>query len=551
MKRRVDAIIIGGTIVTVSGAVALTLWSGLGTAWANAALAGMATAIGLLFLAVRHAKAPAAAAPVPASPVPASPVSAAPASVTPFAAPDAALLNRIESIENGLRVVARRCYELDQRLGDLDRQVAHRSHDTVKAVSSELSLLGSVVRDLAEAVALHDAELFSATGAVRERVGQSDARREAPHVEPPGERIVPNAPAAKPTTLTIAEVTPARPAEAPAAEPARTAEPPGEPAGAPASGKTGAPAKETATTAATPPEVRLPETSQAVRRALVSGGVDLFLHSIVSLPQRKVRLYEALGRVREADGSFAESDAVAAAATRLGLTAKLETDLFRSVCKVASHLAARERDVPVMCPVSLPTLREPAYFAALAGAVEADRQIPVRVVLRLRQADIARLGVMEGEALEAVRGLGFRFALDGVDDLRLDARDLASRGMRYVKVPAKLMLAASAGDAPSEIHPADLADLLARNGLSLVASEIDSEAMAIEIQDFSPQLAQGPLFSGPRPVRGDVLTTEPPRRPDAAPAAAEPAAPSAAAPVPAAAKPERLPLRAFLRRTTG
>ncbi|MCZ8102801.1 MAG: EAL domain-containing protein [Burkholderiales bacterium] len=542
MRRRVDAIIIGGAIVTVSGAVALTLWSGLGTAWANAALAGMATAIALLFLAVRHAKAPPAAAAI----------TAAPASATPFAAPDAALLNRIESIENGLRAVARRCYELDQRLGDLDRQATLRSHETVKAVSSELSLLGSVVRDLAEAVALHDAELFSGTGTARGRAGPTDARREAPDVEPPGERIVPNAPAAKPTTLTIAAVTPARPAEAPAVETAPAAEPPAEPAIAQPPATTGA-----ATSGATPPEAKAPETSQAVRRALVAGGVDLFLHSIVSLPQRKVRLYEALGRVRETDGSFAESDVVAAAAARLGLTAKLETDLFRSVCKVASHLAARERDVPVMCPVSLPTLRDPAYFAALAETVEADRQIPVRVVLRLRQSDVAKLGVMEGEALEAVRGLGFRFALDGVDDLRLDAHELASRGIRYVKVPAKLMLAASTGDAPSEIHPADLADLLARHGLSLVASDIETEATAIEIQDFSPQLGQGPLFSGPRPVRGDVLTTEPPRRPDARPvdqpATTETTAPPAAAPAPAAAtaKPERLPLRAFLRRTTG
>ncbi len=538
MRRRVDAIIIGAAIVTVSGAVALTLWSGLGTAWANAALAGMATAVGLLFLAVRNARVPAAShAPSTAA---AATMTAAPATATPFAAPDTALLNRIESIENGLRAVARRCYELDQRLGDLDKELAHRNLDTVKAVSSELSLLGSVVRDLAEAVSVHDAELFSGPGGRRARAGSADEKRDAPDVEPPGERIVPNAPAARPTSLTIAAVAPPRPAEAPPAEPPTVAEPAAAPPPAPE---------------AKPAEPRPPETSQAVRRALVAGGVDLFLHSIVSLPQRKVRLYEALGRVREADGNFAESDSVAAAAARLGLTAKLETDLFRSVCKVASHLAARERDVPVMCPVSLPTLREPAYFTALAEAVEGDRQIPVRVVLRLRQADVAKLGVMEGEALEAVRGLGFRFALDGVEDLRLDARDLAARGVRYVTVPAKLLLAAGTGDAPSEIHPADLADLLARHGLSLVASGIETEATAIEIQDYSPQLGQGPLFSGPRPVRGEVLTTEPPRRPADAPAetppapAAPPVAAAAAAPA-APAKPERLPLRAFLRRTT-
>ncbi len=225
--------------------------------------------------------------------------------------------------------MARRCFELDQRIADLDRQAAQRSHETVKAVSSELSLIGAVIRDLAEAVAMHDAELFSQAEQPRQRAAAAEGAkpaRAAPPVEPPGERVVPNAPTPRQA---------ARPAAAAAAAPVEP---------------TPAPAVAPEPPAPSPAPAAPPEASMAVRKALVSGGVDLFLHSVVSLPQRKVRLYEALGRVREADGSFAEADAVAAAAARLGLTTKLETDLFSSVCKVASHLAARERDVPVMCP---------------------------------------------------------------------------------------------------------------------------------------------------------------------------------------------------------
>lgn len=558
MRGRVDAIVIGAAIVTVSGAVALALWARLNASWPVAALAAATTAVALLILAVRQRRSPppANAAHPPAgvrdavqarAASPEMPPAGASAPVAPV---DPDLHRRIESIENGLRAVARRCFELDQRMEALDRQFEQRGQDTLKAVAGELSLIGTVVRDLAEAVALHDAELFSGDDAARRRAA---ARGDAPEVAPPGERIVPNAPAARSTNLTIAEVAPAAPA-APA--PVEETAVPAAPAAAAPEERPVAPAK--------PSE---PGTSQTVRRALVSGGVDLFLHSVVSLPQRKVRLYEALGRVREPDGGFTESDAVAAAAAKLGLTAKLETDLFRSVCKVASHLAARERDVPVMCPVSLPTLREPAYFTALAEAAERDRQVPVRVVLRLRQSEIARIGVIEAEAMEAARGLGFRFALDGVEDLRLDARDLAGRGVRYVKVPARLLLAAGSGDAPTEIHPADLSDLLARHGLSLIASGVDNEGTAVEIQDFSPPLAQGPLFSGPRPVRGEVLTADPPARPSPAetPPPATAAANTAArasvaaptgSPAPASgdtaptAKAERLPLRAFLRRTT-
>ncbi len=157
--------------------------------------------------------------------------------------------------------------------------------------------------------------------------------------------------------------------------------------------------------------------------------------------------------------------------------------------------------------------------------------------------------MLETESIEAVRSLGFRFALDGVEDLRLDVRSLADKGVRYAKVPAELLLAAGAGDAPSEIHPADLSDLFARQGMTLIASGIDSESDVVEVQDFSVPLAQGPLFSGPRPVRGEVLKSEPPARLEAE-AKPAPQPPTPATGAAAAAKAgERIPFRSLLRRT--
>ncbi|MHB2167733.1 EAL domain-containing protein [Alsobacter sp. R-9] len=550
MRRRNDAIVIGIAIVTVALAVAATVWAGLRVSWTTAALAGMAVLLVELAIAARWFRGPRPAAGSSRFPSPA-PSFTAPPVPAPAPPDDGTMAARLESIENGLRTVARRCFELDQRMQELERSAAQRDHATLKAVSVELGVVGTLVRDLAEVVASHETELFG-DGERRRPDPSAAGRREAPIVEPPTERIVPNAPVRKPARANV-PVAEAADSIAPmdvlkdlprelvpdAPEPAPEA-----PVAAPAPA-TPAPTPAAASRPAAPAEPAA--ASQAVRRALVSGAIDLFLHSIVSLPQRKVRIYEALGRVREPDGSFAESDTVAQAAARLGLTVKLETDLFRAVCKVASHLAARERDVPVMCPVSLTTLCEPGYFAVLSTAAEQDRQVAVRVVLRLRQAELARAGVLEGEAMEAVRALGFRFALDGVSDLRLDARDLAGRGIRYVKVPAPLMLAASEGDVPTEIHPADLADLLARQSVTLVASAVDSEAMVLEVQEFAVPLAQGPLFSGPRPVRGEVLTNDaPPPREPAAPS--QPAAAAATAPEPA--KPQRQPLRAFLRRTS-
>jgi cyclic-di-GMP phosphodiesterase TipF (flagellum assembly factor) len=94
--------------------------------------------------------------------------------------------------------------------------------------------------------------------------------------------------------------------------------------------------------------------------------------------------------------------------------------------------------------------------------------------------------------------------MDHVTDLRMEPRELVNRSIRLIKVPARLLLA---DEAPREtdIHPADLADLMARFGIGLIAERIESEATVAELLDLEVRFGQGFLFSPPRPVRADVL----------------------------------------------
>lgn len=94
--------------------------------------------------------------------------------------------------------------------------------------------------------------------------------------------------------------------------------------------------------------------------------------------------------------------------------------------------------------------------------------------------------------------------MDQVTDLRIEARDLAERGIRFVKVPGTLLLG-NAGTPGSDIHSADLADLLGRFGISLIADKIESEAHVVDLLDYDLKFGQGFLFSPPRPVRAEAL----------------------------------------------
>jgi cyclic-di-GMP phosphodiesterase TipF (flagellum assembly factor) len=93
--------------------------------------------------------------------------------------------------------------------------------------------------------------------------------------------------------------------------------------------------------------------------------------------------------------------------------------------------------------------------------------------------------------------------MDHVTDLRMGPRDLAERGLRFVKVPAPLLLNRNGGAA--DIHAADLSDLLGRHGISLVAERIETEATVVDLLDYDVRFGQGFLFSPPRPVRAEAL----------------------------------------------
>jgi cyclic-di-GMP phosphodiesterase TipF (flagellum assembly factor) len=85
----------------------------------------------------------------------------------------------------------------------------------------------------------------------------------------------------------------------------------------------------------------------------------------------------------------------------------------------------------------------------------------------------------------------------------MEPRQLAERGIRFVKVPAALLLNRNA--AAPDIHTADLSDLLGRHGISLIAEKIETEVMVVDLLDYDVRFGQGFLFSPPRPVRPEAL----------------------------------------------
>lgn len=277
------------------------------------------------------------------------------------------------------------------------------------------------------------------------------------------------------------------------------------------------------------PEPALPEAFAGLSRgdavaiideAISARRYELFLQPIVTLPQRKVRSYQASVRLRGADGTAYPPEDYRPLAEEAGLMPALDAEVLGRCVQIVRRLTARNRDVGLVCDLSGASLADVAFAAELVDLLEAAQGVAGSLVLGIGQQALRAMSAVEAQTLRLLAEKGFRFAMTAVSDLRIEPRDLAERGVRIVKVPAALMVARGA-ETGAAIHVADLSGLFARYSIDLVVGEVESESVVVDLLDYEVKLAQGALFSPPRPVRAEVMTTADPA------GAAAPAAPPA------------------------
>jgi EAL domain-containing protein (putative c-di-GMP-specific phosphodiesterase class I) len=275
-----------------------------------------------------------------------------------------------------------------------------------------------------------------------------------------------------------------------------------------------------------------------IRGALTANRVDLYLQPIVTLPQRKVRHYEVLMRLRTEDGAIVTPSDFLGYARDGGLMPLLDNAMLLRATQVVRRLAAKNSEIGLFCNIAAATLADTAVFAQVADFLAANRPFASFLTFQLTQDARRALGPSEQANLMQLASLGFRFSMDRVGDLAIEPRALADQGFRFAKVPAALMLH-HAGAAVGDIHPADLCNLLARYGIDVIADRIESEGTVVDLLNYDVRFGQGLLFGAPRPVRADVFQGAPERPPQAR---------VEDAPIPAEAKPVAIASGAPARR---
>jgi cyclic-di-GMP phosphodiesterase TipF (flagellum assembly factor) len=128
-----------------------------------------------------------------------------------------------------------------------------------------------------------------------------------------------------------------------------------------------------------------------------------------------------------------------------------------------------------------------------------NKDLAGRLVIEITQKDVRAFSPIDFDLLHTLADLGFRMSVTQLTDARSDLFELSRYGFRYAKAPVGLFLGSDA-ETKSDIHPEDLSDLAARNGMDLIVDQVESESQMVELLDFKLKYGQGNLFARPRAV---------------------------------------------------
>ncbi|HMH65607.1 MAG TPA: EAL domain-containing protein [Rhizomicrobium sp.] len=246
------------------------------------------------------------------------------------------------------------------------------------------------------------------------------------------------------------------------------------------------------------------ELLETIRSSLEENRVDLYLQPMVSLPQRKLRYYEALSRLRDHNGQVIMPAQYMAVAGQAGLMSVVDNLLLFRCVQIVRRLTQKSRDIGIFCNISGETLADKEFFPQFLDYMRVNRDLAGQIVFEFSQEALAKAGVEGEKNLTTLATMGFALSMDHVDSLALDFLRLKAIGFRHLKVHASILTRGMNG-AGAQVAAEDFKKLLTRHGLNLIAERVEDEKTVIQLLDYAVDYAQGYLFGEPRAVREESL----------------------------------------------
>ena len=243
-----------------------------------------------------------------------------------------------------------------------------------------------------------------------------------------------------------------------------------------------------------------------VREGLRENAVELALQPIVSLPQRKRRYYECYSRVRTHDGKIIVPEQYLDVAERYGLLTAIDNLLLFRCIQTLRRIRKSNTNLGFFLNISPHTLVDRGFFRDFIQLMAQNIELAPALVFEFPQRALAQADESLWRDLDRLAQMGFRFSLDQVMDLDIDASDLSARHFRFLKLDAGRVLDA-ARKGLFGTDPKMLKRTLDSYAIDLVVERIETEPMLLELLDLQIDFGQGYLFGEPRIAKSDSAGT--------------------------------------------
>ncbi|MEO1251611.1 MAG: EAL domain-containing protein [Pseudomonadota bacterium] len=237
-----------------------------------------------------------------------------------------------------------------------------------------------------------------------------------------------------------------------------------------------------------------------VKSAIENDRVDLYLQPIVSLPQRKVRYFEAFSRLRNEDGTILRPAHYLDAAERANRIGAIDNLILLRSVQALRNLAAEGHQNRIFCNISPATIFDTDFFGRFTDYLDANTDLAPRLVFEFTYPAVEMMSPEIEARLDAIARRGYAFSVDHVRRFDLNWKKLRARNFRFIKCSSALLLAENHGGETARGRVRSFRQRLSENEIDLIVEKIEFESHMPEILTLGIDYGQGELFGAPRPV---------------------------------------------------
>lgn len=238
-----------------------------------------------------------------------------------------------------------------------------------------------------------------------------------------------------------------------------------------------------------------------VAEAIAAGAITAWYQPIIGLPDRIVRYLEATPYLAIDDDEAQPADRWYGCAVKRGLAGEVARQMLVECLALARRLRREKRDGSVIWKLDRAALAETHDRERIDALLTANASLRRKLLIGVSVDEYRLAGQEFLDFLHHLREIGFSLVLTEGEDVEQVAKIVATGLFHLVAMSSRTILTRDVGRGSSPA--ARLRSAASRSKIELAATGIENEENAIELIDRDVLLAQGPLFSGPKPLRKD------------------------------------------------